>query len=159
MKVKLVKYGISFKFLFFCEHVCVCQWTMNIDFRDNNSMHRTRSTTVGNKHFGLFLASRQKLFSGIDWSEIFVLLKWMIKHVFILIVGNRVNVHHSLIVHFQNVMEADMGKTVRTPVDSALTKSNVTSSTDHAWVDVIVVIGAINVPNVNEMFIFNQYLK
>ena len=31
----------------------------------------------------------------------------------------RSNVHHSLILHFQNVTEADMGKTVRTLVDSA----------------------------------------
>ena len=43
----------------------------------------------------------------------------MVYHVFIKIVWNRGNVHYSLILHFQNVMEADMGKTVQTPVDSA----------------------------------------
>ena len=109
------KIGKTFKCFFFSVNTSVCvneQWILTLGTI-------IRCTDFGPRPWTTNVASRRKLFSGIDWTEIFVLLKWMIKHVFILIVWNRVNVHHSLILHFQNVTEADMGKTAQTPVDSA----------------------------------------
>ena len=72
-------------------YVSICKFAY-IDFR-NSSMHGPRFTTVCNRRSCSFSVSREKTFFGywLDRNQIYVLLKLMIKHVFINFVWNRGN--------------------------------------------------------------------
>ena len=54
--------------------VSICKFAY-IDFR-NSSMHGPRFTTVGNRRFGFFSVSWEKLFFGTDWTGIKYMSCW-----------------------------------------------------------------------------------